>query len=281
MNLFLSFAAFVARILPEPIKQWLYKIKPLAGFLRHSLNAAAPEGYTQVKIASGVLAGAKMELDLHSEKDYWLGTYEPELQQAAHDYLQPGMVVYDIGANIGYISLMFARLIDESGRLYAFEALPANIQRLNQNIALNGFEQRITIIHKAVVDVTKPVKFLIHSSGAMGKAEGSAGRNEHYNQNVLVKGISLDDFIFNKGNTKPDLIKMDIEGGEVLAMKGLSRTIKEIHPIFFIELHGEKAADAVWTALHSADYRLYHMVKGYPEICSLQELNWKAYIVAK
>ena len=47
-----------------------------------------------------------MALDLHAEKDYWLGTYEPDLQTAAWQIIKPGMVVYDVGANIGYISLM-------------------------------------------------------------------------------------------------------------------------------------------------------------------------------
>jgi len=69
----LNSAAFAARILPISIKQAIYKIKPLAGFIRGGLNRAAPTGLTQVKIAAGDLAGYTILLDMQIDKDYWLG----------------------------------------------------------------------------------------------------------------------------------------------------------------------------------------------------------------
>ena len=281
MNIVLRFAAFMAQLLPQSVKQAIYRIKPLAGFLRGSLNAAAPHGLTQVQVAAGELAGMNLMLDLHTEKDYWLGTYEPELQQAAHDLIKTGMVIYDIGANIGYISLMCAKLSGDKGVVYAFEALPANIERLKNNIALNDFSRRIQVNQFAVVEASRQVEFLIHSSGAMGKAVGSAGRSEQYDHTIKVKGISLDDFIFRFGNPKPELIKMDIEGGEILAVKGMQRTLKDIHPLFLIELHGQEAAEATWNALKSSGYKIQQMAVGYPQIDSLAQLGWKSYIIAK
>jgi FkbM family methyltransferase len=194
-NFLLKSAAWAARILPSPVKRAFYKIPFLSRLIRRSLNEAAPEGITEVKIAAGILKGLTMALDLHTEKDYWLGTYEPNLQAAAFQFIKPGMVVYDSGAYIGYISLMAARLAGESGRVFSFEALPANIARLTRNVALNTMQDQVQIVHAAVVDRPGEVTFLAHASGAMGKAQGSAGRDEHYTQTIKVTGIALDDFV--------------------------------------------------------------------------------------
>jgi hypothetical protein len=81
-KLFLNLVAFTARILPNSFKQAIYRIKPLAGIIRRGLNRAAPTGLVEVKIAAGDLAGFTIRLDMQIDKDYWLGTYEPELQAA-------------------------------------------------------------------------------------------------------------------------------------------------------------------------------------------------------
>lgn len=274
-------AALASRALPTPVKRWLYKVPFLARFIRGSLNATAPEGITEVTIAAGVLEGMRMALDLHIEKDYWLGTYEPDLQVAALQFIKPGMVVYDVGANIGYISLMAARLAEEQGKVFSFEALPANIARLNQNVSLNAFQERVRVIHAAVVDKAGEVSFLAHASGAMGKALGSAGRDEQYTQTIKEEGIALDDFVFKQENPAPSVIKMDIEGGEGIALAGMPRLLKEIRPVLLIELHGEEAARQVWGCLKANGYTLRPMRKGAPAIRSLSELDWKAYVVAR
>jgi FkbM family methyltransferase len=202
------------------------------------------------------------------------------LQAAASRIIKPGMVVYDVGANIGYISLMAARLVGESGRVFSFEALPANIARLEQNVTLNALQEQIEVIHSAVVDKAGKVTFLTHASGAMGKALGSAGRDEHYSQTIKVQGIALDDFVFLQGNPPPALIKMDIEGGEGMALAGMPRLLKEVRPVLLIELHGEEAARQVWGCLKANRYTLRPMRKSASAIRSLGELDWKDYVIA-
>lgn len=276
----LSLAAGAARALPLPIKRALYRIPLLSGLIRRTLNRAAPGGLAQVSVAAGGLQGAQLLLDLHLEKDYWLGTYEPDLQQAVRDWLKPGMVIYDVGANIGYISLLLARAAGEGGQVVAFEALPANIQRLQANLALNPGAQ-VQVQHAAVVDATRPVTFFTHASGSMGKAEGSAGRSdEAYQTTITVQGVALDDVVYTQGNPAPHAIKMDIEGGEVLALQGMARLLRQAKPLLLIELHGEQAARAAWQALTSAGYTIRRMQKGYPPVQAVEELDWKAYIIA-
>lgn len=279
-NFLMRAASWAAHTLPPSLKKCLYRIPFVAAWLRRSLNKAAPQGITQVEIAGGLSAGLHMALNLQTEKDYWLGTYEPDLQDAAKHFIKPGMTVYDVGANIGYISLLAARLNSPDGRVIAFEALPANIQRLTQNVTLNQLEKRVSVQHAAVVDTVGKVTFYMHRSGAMGKAAGSAGRDEQYQQSIQVDGIALDDFIFKQNQPKPDLVKLDIEGGEGMALAGMSRTLQEIRPVFLIELHGEQAARQVWDILTANHYNLHRMRHGFPKINSLQELDWKAYVVA-
>jgi FkbM family methyltransferase len=280
-NPLLFFTAWAARQMPMGARRAIYSLKPLAGFVRRVLNRAAPKGLAEVAIAAGGLAGLNMFLDLQSEKDYWLGTYEPELQAAIERLVQPGAVAYDVGANIGYVSLLLARRVGESGKVFAFEALPSNLERLRENLKLSGFSRTVEVVAAAVVDSDRPVRFLAGPSGGMGKAEGSAGRQDvSYTQVHEVAGISLDAFVYRMGKPVPRVVKMDIEGGETLAFPGMRRLLAEARPLILMELHGPEAARVAWEELRNAAYRICRMQADFQEVTSLQALDWKAYVVA-
>ncbi len=151
-KLLLSIAAWFARILPASIIRVIYQWKPLASLIRKSLNKAAPSGLSEVKIAAGSLAGYTIQLDMQVDKDYWLGTYEQELQAALPHLVPAGATIYDVGANIGYVSLLLAKAAGAGGRVFAFEALPSNIQQLNRNVELNRMESTIIVVPVAVTD---------------------------------------------------------------------------------------------------------------------------------
>lgn len=277
----LKTAAWAAKQLPPSLKASIYKIKPLANGIRRILNRAVPEGLTKVHVAAGDLKGTKLYLNMRTEKDYWLGTYEPELQKAVRTMIQPGMIVYDIGANIGYISLLFAKAVGADGQVFSFEALPANIERLKQNVILSQCETPVHIIHGAVTDQAQPVEFLVHASTSMGKVAGAAGRNVDYLDRVLVPGIALDAYVKEKNLPPPDMIKIDIEGGEVLAVKAMKETLAAYHPLLFIELHGPESAQAVAELLDETGYSAFHMNKPKQKIDLHHPDHWKAYIIAK
>jgi len=259
----------------------LYRLGPISRFIRRGLNRAVPEGFSTITVAAGGLTGARLSLDLQTEKDYWLGTYEVELQSAVADLAKPGMVAFDVGANIGYVTLLLSQAVGVEGEVFAFDALPANLERLSTNLKLNGLGARVKVVPGAVTDCSKPVQFLIGPSGGMGKADGSAGRQEvAYAQRIEVTGIGLDEFVYQDGNPIPQIVKMDIEGGEVLALPGMRRPLMEAQPLLLLELHGPESSQAAWKNLKSAGYRLCQMAPGYPEVRTLDELEWKAYIVA-
>jgi FkbM family methyltransferase len=232
-------------------------------------------------VAGGDLAGSIILLDMQIDKDYWLGTYEPELQAALRELIRPGAVIYDVGANIGYVSLLLAKAAGETGHVYAFEALPENAERWRKNVELNGMNPRLSLFAGAVTQAAGPVRFLVHSSGGMGKAAGSAGRNDKYQSEVTVPGISLDEFVYGQGNPPPQAVKMDIEGGEVLALPGMRRVLAEARPLMLMELHGPESSRAAWETLTAAGYKIRWMRRGYPVVPSLEALGRKAYIIAK
>jgi len=281
-HFFLKIAAEAARSLPESWIQAIYRNPRLARLIRSRLNRAAPHGLVQVQVAAGGLEGVTLELDLQTEKDYWLGIYEPNLQRVIKDWVKPGWVVYDVGANIGYISLLLAQAVQDSGPIYAFEALPDNFTRLQKNIRLNVLEDRIKAVHAAVIDASKPVTFMVGPSSGMGKVVGSAGRQEVvYAQSLTMPGISLDEYVYEAGHPAPQAVKMDIEGGEVLALPGMRRILQEAHPLMLLELHGPESSHVAAQILGDTGYRLYNMAPGYPEVSAGEGLDWKAYLIAR
>lgn len=281
-RLFFNFSALAARILPLPLKQGLYRFPPLARLIRGSINASVSQELSEVEIAAGNLKGYKILLNLKTEKSRWLGTYEPELAEAVREFVRPGMTVYDVGANIGYISLLLAHAARPNGQVFAFEALPANVERIRRNIALNGLENQITLVPQAVADQGGELTFYVHESVGMGKVAGSAGRpQEQYQAEITVKTLSLDEFVYQQGNPAPDVVKMDIEGGEVLALPGMQRILLEHHPLLLLELHGPESEKVAWQTLTEAGYSLYEMQNGYPRIENPQQLGWKAYLIAQ
>jgi FkbM family methyltransferase len=278
----LSIAAFTARITPVRLKKAIYRSPWLSKRIRAWLNRAAPQGLIEVTVAAGALQGAKLSLDMQSEKDYWLGTYEPELQAAILDFVKPGMVAYDIGANIGYISMQLGRVVGEEGHVYAFEAFPENNERLRANISRNGMDTCVTVLPFAVTDNPGQVTFLVGPSGGTGKVYGSSGRRVlNYQEEILVEAVTLDGFVYDSRNPAPDVIKMDIEGGELLAVPGMSRVLSEARPLVLIELHGYEAACLVWDELQESGYQIYRMAPGYERVNNFDDLDWKSYLVAK
>jgi FkbM family methyltransferase len=176
---------------------------------------------------------------------------------------------------------LLAKAAGETGHVYAFEALPENAERWRKNVELNGMNPRLSLFAGAVTQAAGPVRFLVHASAGMGKAAGSAGRDDKYQSEVTVDGISLDEFVYGQGNPPPQAVKMDIEGGEVLALPGMRRVLAEARPLMLMELHGPESSRAAWETLTAAGYEIRWMQRGYPVVPSLEALGRKAYIVAK
>ncbi len=272
-------AATLARVLPEPSRLALYRLGPLTRLVRALLNRAAPSGANPVRVAAGELAGMWLVLDLQVDKDLWLGTYEPQLAKAIRRFARPGGVAYDLGANVGYTALLLARAVGPAGRVIAFEPLPSNLDRLRQAIALNGLAPQIDVVPAAAGPRSEAGSFLVHASGGMGRLEGGAGRTDGFASKIAVDVIALDDFVFRQGVPPPSLVKMDLEGGEVRALLGMKRLLRQSQPILLIELHGGSAQD-VDDLLVEAGYISHIMRDGYPKVGKEPEEKKAKHIVA-
>lgn len=267
--------------MPDWMLAGMYRLGPLSRWLRRALNRSLPDGLQTVQIASGPLQGRKMKLDLQREKDYWLGSYELDLVREFKQQLGDKQVAYDVGANIGYISLVMAELLDEGGKVFSFEAQPTNLERLRENVAVNQREGQIEVVPKAVAEENGLARFKVHASGGMGKLASAQGREEHYEAEIEVEVLGLDAAVNELGLPAPQLIKIDIEGGEGAALRGAERLLAEQRPTLLIELHGQAAVQEVFKVLARHNYHARDLASGKRLAKDAQDLDWKSYIVAE
>jgi FkbM family methyltransferase len=182
-------------------------------------------------ILQGRLRGKKWIVG-SGEHGYWLGSYEYQKRLAFEDIIQENTVLYDIGANVGYFSLLAAVLTGLQGQVYAFEPLPRNVDFLKQHIALNCLDN-IEVIEAAVSDREGQAAFALGASTAMGHI-GEIGEIE-------VDLVSLD-ALLDRGEIKPpDTIKIDVEGAEFEVLQGARNLLSRYRPILFLDTHQREA----------------------------------------
>jgi len=136
-------------------------------------------------------------------------------------YCQPGMTVLDIGSNIGFHTLRAARSVGDAGRVYAFEPDPYNANTLRHNVALNHLSN-VTVIEKAVGKKNGTVS-LWTSGYHSGDHRIYRPTRDCKRQQVKVDIVALDEFF--DASQQIDLIKMDIQGAEGLALRGMRRVL--------------------------------------------------------
>ncbi len=179
------------------------------------LHAFKPTGILLLKVQ-----GNKLYVDTRDEGVSRLliedGIIEPAITHLFRSILKEGMTVVDIGANLGYYTLLSARLVGKHGKVYAFEPVPHNFKLLEKSIAANRFTN-ITAIEKAVSDKQGKTRIYI-DAGNFGNHTLVYGTTHAVHGAIEIETISLDEF-FND-DEKIDLIKMDAEGAEGLIIEG-------------------------------------------------------------
>jgi FkbM family methyltransferase len=176
--------------------------------------------------------------------------YEPEVARALTRLVEPGDVCVDLGAHIGYFAMLMAYCAGAAGRVVAFEASEENAGYVARTAALNRDRIQLDLRHAAVTDGSTPTIELYpgRSGGAMEwtisqefaerEDEGPTARRA-----VVVPTLRLDD-AFGPGD-RLDVVKMDIEGGEAVALAGAQRVLAEQRPVFLVEFHREVGWPAI------------------------------------
>jgi len=161
---------------------------------------------------------------------------EPEVLAALKSLARPGGVVLDIGANVGLFSLLMARWAGKTGRVLAFEPAPESLQALRTHIQLNLLTDRIAAIGCAVSDTTGEAKFYAHSFNGENTLSAAFARRVPVARPVLVPVTTVDAFCAAH-RIAPALLKVDIEGFEIHALRGAKETLRRHRPAVVVELH--------------------------------------------
>jgi FkbM family methyltransferase len=202
-----------------------------------------------VRIAHGPAAGLRFSSgDAFPSRS--LGTAEPEVQEALAAHLQQGDAVYDIGANVGFYTLLASRLVGPSGRVYAVEPQPQAIATLRHNLVLNGLENA-EIVEAAVADESGEGELGVSQEGVLEWA-ALVGDDSPAVSRIRVSVTTIDEIATKAA--PPALIKLDVEGAEIRALRGVARTLASDHPIVVCEANG--TGIDVAELLTSAGYRV-------------------------
>jgi len=155
----------------------------------------------------------------HSARRMVLGIHEVKTARLASRLLRRGMTFVDIGAHVGFYTLLAARAVGRNGHVYAFEPVASNFDLLARNVAANSYGNTVTVLHKAVSDRTGWMDIFAsgrdsaYSSLHKTPLAGTVG--------TPVETVSLDDFFRERHWPPVHVVKMDIEGSEPDALAGM------------------------------------------------------------
>jgi FkbM family methyltransferase len=235
----------------------------MSGMLRAAAEHSVPFG-TRVwaRIHSGEAKGLWLKLDPRWHRSYLEGSHETGIQSLLRDLLRPGDAFYDVGAHIGFFSIIAARLVGRDGRVFAFEAAPENVEALEQNARKNDLRQ-IVINPVAIWSKCGNLTFGRPYSGALAGAildascQGSCGPEC---LQIQVPTITLDHFA--ESHCAPKVIKIDVEGAEAEVLKGATRLVEQSRPALICEVHNQPAAASVQAWLANNGYQFEWMAGG-------------------
>ncbi|GAG12624.1 unnamed protein product, partial [marine sediment metagenome] len=171
-------------------------------------------------------------------RGYVTGVYEEDLMLLVKSIIGKGLNVVDLGALIGLYTLTFSDLVGSNGQVYSFEPEPITADFLRKNVKINECTN-VIIVQKAVADRIGSSRFITSKSKSIGPVGGILDSNES-NGSLTVDTITLDKYFYELGWPTIDLIKMDIDGAEFLALEGmkeLSRHNQELKLIMEFDPH--------------------------------------------
>jgi FkbM family methyltransferase len=170
---------------------------------------------------------------------FWYGYYEKELGDMIKMCLKPGDVFLDIGANIGYFTLLAANS-EPTSKVISFEPVKGLFQKLEENISINSFKN-ITAFNIAVGEINEETELFI--SGPNNSGMSSFRQPENYSgKKEIVKVVTIDSWFKTARLSKIDLIKLDVEGSELAALKGTQETLQNFKPLIIAEVNPETLA---------------------------------------
>jgi FkbM family methyltransferase len=161
----------------------------------------------------------------------WAGCYELELVELLKQVLGAGMTFVDVGAQIGYFSIVAAALAGERGKVHSFEPDPDNFSRLAANA---GAYPCVSVHNSAVGDRTGETDFY-RSPIKTESGWGALFNEDRGRERVSVQVCTLDSWASSEGIQRIDMLKMDVEGAEYRVLEGAQSVIAKTRPVMWVE----------------------------------------------
>jgi len=176
----------------------------------YSVKVAHNFVISHLKSTFAEVDGHKMFLDSKDSLNLSInGVYEPFETELVKKEIKKGDVVLDIGANIGYYTLIYAKLVGEEGKVFAFEPDPDNFALLKKNVEINGY-RNVILAQKAVSNKTGKIRLYLSE---VNKGDHRIYDSHDGRKSIEIETIRLDDY-FKNYNVRIDFIKMDVQGAE-------------------------------------------------------------------
>lgn len=250
---------------PRRILSWLsYRLKVIKFFwLKHR----RPDSPLECRVPLGGLRIHVYPMDVLA-KPIFMGSFEPEVGRFLIAFLRPGMVCIDIGANIGVFTLLMAELVGFGGQLHAFEPGPSEFEQLKANVALNSLTN-VTLNPVAVCAENGDAKLTVCGEGwgafnTLGQVSHPGVRADVKRDILKVPTVTLDSYIRDHDINRIDLVKVDVEGAELMVLQGARALLDQaIAPTWAIEVADATTkglgypAKAICDYLSSYGYTLY------------------------
>jgi FkbM family methyltransferase len=162
---------------------------------------------------------------------YFNGVYEPESTAFVRQFLRPGDVFLDVGANAGYYTMMAASIIGDQGRVHAFEPNPEVAALLRVSVQCGKFTERVVVAAMALgARAGSATLYLPHEAWNTGEASLLHTAWTSRERTLTVPVATLDDYCERNGVSRIRLIKMDVEGAELEVLEGARSVLKNLRP---------------------------------------------------
>ena len=212
--------------------QRLRRLPVLGPALHRVSHRLSPPGVRAwMEIRAGAGRGLWLRLDPRYDAKYWRGDVEPLVQKRLTELLQPGAVFWDVGASLGFFTLIASRIVGPSGRVVAFEPDAAMAALLREHVVRN--DVRNAAIHE-VAAWSSAGQLSFGRAGIPGHIHGRVGGVD---ATTSVDAVTLDAF---EDERPPDVIKIDVEGAEEEVLRGAHGILGRARPDVVCEIHLER-----------------------------------------
>ena len=236
------------------IISWLKRHPSVYVFLRLFLSVILGKRSLAREIVDGPLKGYKMVLGPNDRNQFLLGEYEKLIVDLARQMVLPGMRVLDVGANVGYFSLLFSVLVGDRGSVYALEPSPTNVVKIKEMIRVNKLTN-VLLFPFAATDHSGLVDFHIEHTGAMGHIIEDGNIINKATTKISVEAVRTDDLVLDHEFKKIDIVKIDVEGEEKQVLMGMQDLLTRDKPVIICEWHPAVAGSDYMSIFESLGYR--------------------------